>query len=299
VGAHRNATRAAWSAGLVVTLTCSVSFADEKALSAPGPSVQANDVSEWPDTVHLKGGERIQGRIVENSGEHVIVVLPTEEVRSIPWTSIEQVWTAAPAPAPVPAARARDPKPDSVAPPAPAPESTPWYGWQTLTVDAATAALITTSVVMDANKPNSPESNRVGYVGLGLYAVGPALVHALHGRPLASLASVGVRLAGPIAGAIAGFCVGVVIIIPAALVQSAWHGDKHWLLPAVGVATITGFGAGVLGPILLDAIELSRARRTSSATQLRQTGPTRSASAVIPGFSVSQTGASLGLSGQF
>lgn len=68
----------------------------------------------------------------------------------------------------------------------PKPPATPWYGWQTLAVDAVAAAMFFGGYAAD--------SRWVGRAGVGVFALGPPVVHGLHRRPLSAGLSLGARV---------------------------------------------------------------------------------------------------------
>jgi hypothetical protein len=79
-------------------------------------------------------------------------------------------------------AHAEEPSPS----PSPPPPTTQWYGWQTLTVDGA--SLLTAPLG----------------VGIGGLVLGGPIVHLVHERPLAALASLGLRTVLPVVGGYIG-----------------------------------------------------------------------------------------------
>jgi hypothetical protein len=89
-----------------------------------------------------------------------------------------------------------------------------WYGWQTLTVDAtAIGILLLGTAIMTSGPPtlmpeSRPQPLTFAAGSLGLYAVGPAIVHVAHGHPWEGLASIGLRAMMPLAGFAAAYAVG-------------------------------------------------------------------------------------------
>jgi len=86
-----------------------------------------------------------------------------------------------------------------------------WDGWQTVTVDAAAVgvlllgAAIATSGPPRLNGPPNPRPYAFGAVALGVYALGPPIVHLAHADVWRSLESVGLRVAMPLVGLVFGY----------------------------------------------------------------------------------------------
>jgi hypothetical protein len=78
-------------------------------------------------------------------------------------------------------------------------EST-WYGWQTLLVDGGSLAVFAAAL--------SVQSSQLGWFSGGTYALGPAVVHAAHGRGGAAAASIALRLGLPLVASIIGMGIG-------------------------------------------------------------------------------------------
>jgi hypothetical protein len=72
---------------------------------------------------------------------------------------------------------------------APSPRSS-WYGYQTFSADATAAAL--TLVAFQTN------SGAASWGAIGVYLLGAPAVHAAHGRPLAVVGSLGLRIGVPL-----------------------------------------------------------------------------------------------------
>ena len=190
---------------------------------------------------------------------------------------------------------------------------TRWYGWQTLAVDAAAAA---TMVVGVATAPNTaegagslvlpsraledaPKSTTTLDVGLALYSLGPAVVHAAHGRPLHSMGSAAMRGLGPTAGACIGFAIGVVIAIPVLMVSDDSHGGfmdfgKNGNAVIVG-GIVSGAVLGAAVPVFVDATVFSKERvETKEAPKTPPPVVT-----VQPQLSYTKAGPSVGVAGTF
>lgn len=73
-----------------------------------------------------------------------------------------------------------------------------WYGWQTLTVDAGSAALIGLSIfVSDSTRGSSAAPAALFVSALGAYALGAPLVHLANGEAVRAAASLGLRVGVP------------------------------------------------------------------------------------------------------
>ena len=70
----------------------SAAFADEK---EAGPPAAAADPAATVDTIHLRNGEILRGRVAEiATGDHVSVLLPSGETRRITWSDVDRVVVA-------------------------------------------------------------------------------------------------------------------------------------------------------------------------------------------------------------
>jgi hypothetical protein len=85
-----------------------------------------------------------------------------------------------------------------------------WYGWQTLTADAGAVALLLVGAASFTLRPRTlagaPNTRPLAFesAGLGIYALAPPIVHFVRGRFWSGLASIGARIALPLAGFGAG-----------------------------------------------------------------------------------------------
>lgn len=192
-------------------------------------------------------------------------------------------------------------------------DDTRWYGWQTLAVDAAAA---TTMIVGVAGAPKKaegaaslllptrlldhpPDSTPVLDVGLALYTLGPAIVHAAHARPLQSFGSGAIRAVGPTAGLVVGFGYGLVLAIPVAIIAPGHrHSEGPNLGPNGDAVLLAGMASGValgtIGPVLIDAIAFGHEPVEKPA---EKTGA--SAVTVQPKLGYSKSGPTVGLTGTF
>jgi hypothetical protein len=139
-----------------------------------------------------------------------------------------------------------------------------WYGWQVMLADAATIG-----VTIASQNP---------YVFAGSYLIGAPVVHAVHERGGASVASLGLRVALPVVGGMLG---------SAAARCGHPNGDADFC--GFG-EVIVGFGAGLLLASAIDAAALSW-----------ETVPKKPESklSLTPSFTPTKTGPLFGLSGTF
>jgi hypothetical protein len=114
-------------------------------------------------------------------------------------------------------------------------EETRWYGWQTLIADGASFAVVAATAYN--------EDAYLAEVGVVGYVVAAPIVHAAHGRPLTGLASAGLRIGLPVAGALAGLAV------------ADCSAEAHFC--GLGEA-LAGLVAGIAGAIAIDAAVLAR-----------------------------------------
>lgn len=92
------------------------------------------------------------------------------------------------------------------APPAPpAPPKAEWYGWQTLTVDGASTALVGLGV---AASGSPTASAGLALTGVSGFALGAPIVHAAHGRWGVAAADLGLRAGAVALGGFVGAEVG-------------------------------------------------------------------------------------------
>jgi hypothetical protein len=83
-----------------------------------------------------------------------------------------------------------------------------WYGWQTLTFDAAAVGVLLVGAAL--GPPGIPESDHgplsvAAPASAALYMVGPGVVHMEHGHVWKGFASLGLRVAMPLAGFAVGY----------------------------------------------------------------------------------------------
>jgi hypothetical protein len=145
--------------------------------------------------------------------------------------------SASPPPSTVPAIHAPAAATSSDLADTPAP-SKRWYGWQTLTADAASITLIAAGV--------SSHTDAVALMGVGSLALAPAAIHLGHGNYGAAGGSLAMRVAGvPIAAGI-GYGLGTEICSPKSE-------DRDVPCSAV-TANLSLLGAAVFAMVLDSAI---------------------------------------------
>jgi len=144
---------------------------------------------------------------------------------------------------------------------------THWYGWETLTVDAVSVAAMP-----------------LAGVGVAGYLVGAPIVHAAHDRWGAAAASLGLRVALPIAGAYAG--------VALANCGNSQRASEDWC--GLGEAVL-GLGVGMLAAIVIDAAVLGYERAPAAQASEPSTGraATRTSVAIAPWIERDRKGASL------
>jgi hypothetical protein len=142
-----------------------------------------------------------------------------------------------------------------------------WYGWQTLTSDAAALTFAVTAGAVSGSGDGAAEA--FAYTSAATYVFGGPILHAAHENWGRALGSLGLRLGAPIVGAILG-----------AGLEDCSGGDS-----CSGAAV--GFVAGLGAAIAIDAAVL--AREPVREGQL----------AVIPVVSTGKNGSWVGVSGRF
>lgn len=167
----------------------------------------------------------------------------------------------------------------------PRPAPTTWYGWQTLTVDAA--SLLTASIGAIADDRSGFSAIAAGGALVG-YAIGGPAVHWAHARVGTGFASLGIRAGAPLGGGFTGALAGIAlgaIVYPQSEQGSVYLG----LYGAMG-----GVVLGSAAAVVIDSVVLARepaAAPGDSATRIRWT-PTG-------GYDPQRHAANVGLSGAF
>jgi hypothetical protein len=139
-----------------------------------------------------------------------------------------------------------------------------WYGWQTLALDGIAIAATTAGVV--------EERGALAGAGIAGYFFGAPVVHFAHGNWGRGFGSLGLRVGGPLDGAIIGGLVGP-------------KQTNCAMLCGPGPGAIVGAGVGAVSAMALDAAFLAYDRE-----------PARMSVAVVP---AADDGGQLVLSGSF
>jgi hypothetical protein len=147
-------------------------------------------------------------------------------------------------------------------------EPLPWYGWETLLIDAASISML----VVAAESDEGP----VAVIGLGIYALGGPAIHFGHGEALNGIGSLGLRLGLPAIGGLIGAQV--------AQVSEGCRGYECF--EGAGYGILLGMGAAVV----LDAALLGYRRSDDVSVTSRR---------VVPTLSLAGGRSTLGLAGTF
>lgn len=113
-----------------------------------------------------------------------------------------------------------------------------WYGWQTLTSDAATLGLIVLAIKTSNGGTVPLAVASVGYVGV------PIVIHAAHDQPAQAAASAGIRLGLPLVGGITG------------AILAGGSGDRYGIGALAG--GMLGLVVGMVTASAIDAAVLAR-----------------------------------------
>jgi hypothetical protein len=187
------------------------------------------------------------------------------------------------------------------------------YAWQTVSLDAAAVGLMAAGVANDLDTwPHTTVWSRLvldGHahhavsltdVGFGVYTFGAPSVHLLHGRPVPSLASLGLRALAPSVGLLVGGSIGVIAGLFAGDCQLD-GGCRHE--DTAHTVAVTGIGAGLLvgfaGPSLVDAFFLAREPAPPAPATPGERPPPAAIMHVAPRVAVTPGGGSVGLGGTF
>lgn len=120
--------------------------------------------------------------------------------------------------------------------------TTKWYGWQTLAVDAGTIGVALTTKGATGSSPAA-----VGVLASG-YALGAPIVHLVHGSLIKAGESFGLRLGLPVIGGLIG---------------SAFESCAFQCTG--GVYTVTGVLIGYIAAVTIDSAVIARERVVASA----------------------------------
>jgi len=144
-----------------------------------------------------------------------------------------------------------------------------WYGWQTLLADTSCGGLVLLSIAVTPQGQGvfSTDLGRVSMFGAaGVYALGAPVVHWAHGNTGTGFASLGLRLALPLAGGALGRA-------SATCKQDGMFGG---LMCGVG-ETAVGALVGMLAAVVIDGVALAwedaDERATEREPQAKAEGP--------------------------
>lgn len=128
-----------------------------------------------------------------------------------------------------------------------------WYGWQILAVDGAALSLAGIGIAEETVTKQDQALLLTGFVGGALvYALGPPIVHFVHGRDVWGFADFGIR--------VGSVFVGTTLALAAA---SASLNNEGKLTDTNADVIVGFFAMGFLVPMIVDAAVLS------SATEVR------------------------------
>jgi len=141
---------------------------------------------------------------------------------------------------------------EPVAPPSPeppAPEEALDYRWSLVLTDVAALATVAAGVAMD-NEASMP----LAVTGIGVYALGPGVVHLAHGQPGRAAISAGMRIGLP--GILGGVTAGVILAgCDGPQVDDAGETSEDWC--PFGAAVLGGLfaiGGAVTAAVIDDAV---------------------------------------------
>jgi hypothetical protein len=156
-----------------------------------------------------------------------------------------------------------------------------WYGWQTLTSDAASISAVGTGIKF--------ETAPLAYLGVAGYYLGAPIVHIAHGRVGVAFASLGLRLGLPSLGGAIGFATAGPCTESErrGFFGCAFHG---WNEAAIG--GLIGLGAA----IAIDSALLAHGKRPVDPP--RESGMPRLTS-VAPSYDPATRAAAVGVGGTF
>ena len=157
-----------------------------------------------------------------------------------------------------------------------------WYGWQTLTADAASITLIAAGI--------SNHSDMLALPGVGGLVAAPSVIHLAHGNYGAAGGSLAMRAAGVPLAAGAGYAIGQAACSPASE-------DKDVPCSAV-TANLALLGAAVFAVVLDSAILGYDSGSSDEDTVVAR--PRRDAALhIVPSLSLSRERSLVTLSGDF
>lgn len=205
------------------------------------------------------------------------------------------------------------PGPAPKKPPVASPKPTRWYGWQTLAVDAVSTTLMVVTVA-ESRRPDEgaisliwpsrlfedpPKTSAAITGSLALYMLGPAFVHAVHGRGVQAALSPAIRAFAPTLGLMTGAVYGLAAAIVVDAVDTDNRGfDGNDPAGTVLIGCIaSGYVLGFAAPMLIDAVAL--AREPIEPDDAADEKKTSRSFTVQPNIGWSKTGTSIGIGGTF
>lgn len=164
--------------------------------------------------------------------------------------------------------------------PAPVPER--WYGWQTLSLDAAALSMAALTVATE-------EDSTLWTLGIATFALGAPIVHGIHDRPpLLALGDFGLRVGMPLAGLLIG------AQIDAAQPLECF--SEGPLDNTCELSHTAGIAGGILGALFVATLD---ATVLSYEPIERERRPPVVKAQVQPTFAITSEGARAGLTGIF
>jgi hypothetical protein len=155
----------------------------------------------------------------------------------------------------------------------PVPPARSWYGYETLIADGGSLA----AIMVGGDRKLEP----VLWAGIGGLFLASPVVHAVHGRPLAGLASLTMRTAIPLTA-----MTGVYLLAPKG-------GDNNW---GTAIVAVAAGGLGLASAIAIDSAVLAfdppkdRASRSATASSVQVRGASLAPSERGRGLSASLSG---------
>jgi hypothetical protein len=140
-----------------------------------------------------------------------------------------------------------------------APAETVWYGWQTLTTDAASLALAGLSLASDG-----PGSERVfGVTAASAFVLGAPIVHAAHGNLGRGVGSLALRVGMPALGLVVGVLVGSAL--PTS--NTGTFSDLDNAVSNIAYGVLVGTLVGAAGASAIDAGALAREKLPATSRE--------------------------------
>lgn len=155
----------------------------------------------------------------------------------------------------------------------PTPVGRRWYGWETLTTDGASVALVSMAVATDNGGAQAP----FAYGGLAGFSLGAPIVHAAHGRWGLAAGDLGMRVGSVLLGGLIGAGIGAAAAPAcsgfACIGNLTYDTDGMLVGASIGAVTASVIDASVLsyekappGDSSTSAFSSSQARGSASFT---------------------------------